>query len=165
MLQFISLALVAYSYFLIRMQIGKLPQRIPTHFNAAGAANGWGSPDTLWVLFGAQALTCVIFLLVPYFGQRYPGAAHFGSHRLADFPPAQRGRMLAMLNDMAGYLSIAMNLFFAGVLHKFIRAATEPAPHLDLLWPLGLLAVGVSSIMIYYLGKFRSAARAKEYDD
>jgi len=66
MLQLISLVMVIYSYFLIQTNISKLPRLIPTHFNAAGVANGWGSPDTLWILLGAQALTTVVFLAVPY---------------------------------------------------------------------------------------------------
>lgn len=87
MLQLISLVMVIYSYFLIQTNLPKLPRRIPTHFNAAGVADGWGSPDTLWVLLGVQALTCVLFLIVPYVGQRFPGAIHVGSRRLSDFPP------------------------------------------------------------------------------
>ena len=58
MLRLISLILLAYSYFLIQTNLSKLPARMPTHFNAAGVADGWGSPDMLWVLFGAQILTC-----------------------------------------------------------------------------------------------------------
>ena len=57
MLQLVSLMMLIYSYFLIRTNLPNLPARIPTHFNAAGVADGWGSPDTLWVLLGAQACT------------------------------------------------------------------------------------------------------------
>ena len=100
MLQLISIVMVVYSYFLIQTSIPKLPRFIPTHFNAAGVADGWGSPETLWILLGAQALTCAVFLAVPYIGLRHPGSVHFGSRRLSDFPPAQRERMLPMLNDL-----------------------------------------------------------------
>jgi Domain of unknown function (DUF1648) len=47
---------------LIRINIARLPARIPTHFNAAGEANAGGSPKILWVLLLIQvapaALCC-----------------------------------------------------------------------------------------------------------
>lgn len=158
MLKLISLVMVGYSYFLIKTTIPHLPQRIPTHFNAAGIPNGWGSANTLWVLLGAQALTWAIFLTVPYIGQLSPGAVHLGARRLTDFPRAQRQRVLSMLDDMAGYMSMVMNLFFVFVLRRIIQAATQPIPHLHMFWPLALLMAGMFAITLYYLEQFRRAA-------
>jgi uncharacterized membrane protein len=162
MLQLTSLILVVYSYFLIRTNLPKLPRLIPTHFNAAGMANAWGSPDVLWMLLGAQALTCAVFLLVPFLGQRFPGAVHFGSRRLSDFSPAQRERLVPALNDMAGYLNVVMNLFFIFMLHETIQAATQPIPHIQVFWPLGILIGGTVGITLYYTGKFRRLAKGDD---
>ncbi len=162
MLQLISLLMVIYSYFLIQISIPRLPRVIPTHFNAAGVADAWGSPDTLWVLLGVQAFTCAVFLIVPYVGQRIPGAIHVGMRRLSDFSPAQRARTLPMLNDMAGYMSIVMNLFFVLMLHEVMQAATQPIPHIHPLFPLGLLISGMFGIMLYYLVQFRRAANKED---
>jgi len=162
MLQLISLVMLAYSYFLIQTNLPNLPARMPTHFNAAGVADGWGSPDVLWVLLGAQALTCTVFLLVPFLGQRFPGAVHFGSRRLNDFPPAQRERVLPLLNEMAGYLSVVMNLFFVLMLHEMIQAATQPIPHLHLLFPLVLLFGGMIGITLYYLAKVNRIVKGED---
>ena len=159
MLQLISLVMVVYSYFLIQTNLPKLPRSIPTHFNAAGVADGWGSPDTLWLLLGVQAFTCVVFLIVPYVGQRFPGAIHVGSRRLSDFSPAQRARMLPMLNDMVAYLCIVMNLFFVLMLRAIIQAAAQPFPHIQVFWPLGLFVGGTLGITLYYLVQFRRAAK------
>jgi uncharacterized membrane protein len=161
MLQLVSLVMVIYSYFLIQTNLPKLPRCIPTHFNAAGVADGWGSPDTLWALLGAQALTCAVFLVVPYLGQRNPGAVHFGSRRLSDFSPPQRARMVSMLNDMAGYLSIVMNLFFVFMLLQIVRAATQPNPHIHPLGPMVLLGAGTIGILLFYTGQFRRAAKGE----
>ena len=161
MLQLVSIVMVIYSYFLIRTNLPKLPRFIPTHFNAAGVADGWGSPDTLWMLLGAQALTCAFFLIVPYVGQRYPNAIHVGLRRLSDFPAPQRARMVAMLNDLLGYLSIVMNLFFVFMLRGIIQAAVQPIPHLHMLWPMVLLVGGTIGILWYYLGKFRRSAKGE----
>jgi uncharacterized membrane protein len=161
MLQLVSLVMVIYSYFLIQTNLPKLPRNIPTHFNAAGMADGWGSPDTLWILLGVQAFACAVFLIVPYVGQRFPGAIHVGMRRLSDFSPAQRTRIVPMLNNMAGYLSIVMNLFFVLMLNGIIQAAAQPIPHLHMLWPLVLLAGGTLGIMWYYLRKFHRAAKCE----
>ena len=161
MLQLISLVMVIYSYFLIQTSIPKLPRLIPTHFNAAGVANGWGSPDTLWILLGAQALTTVVFLAVPYLGQRNPGAVHFGSRRLSSFPPSQRARVVSMLNDMAGYMSIVMNLFFVFMLLEIVRAAAQPIPHIHPVFPMVLMVGGTIAILFYYFGQFRRIAKGE----
>ena len=162
MLQLISLGMVVYSYFLIQTSLPKLPRLIPTHFNAAGVADGWGSPDTLWSLLGAQALTCAVFLLVPYLGQRFPWAVHLGSRRLSDFSAAERVRLLPMLNAMAGYLNIVMNLFFVLMLRGTLQAAAEPIPHLAVFWPMVLLVGGTLGIILYYLWRFRLVAKGEE---
>jgi uncharacterized membrane protein len=159
MLRLISLILVAYSYFVIQSNLSKLPARMPTHFNAAGVADGWGSPGILWVLYGAQALTCLIFLIVPYIGQRFPGTIHFGSRRINDFPPAQRAKVIPMLNDMAACMSIVMNLFFVLMLHEVIQAATQPNPHIHPLFPLALLIGGMLGVMLYYLQRIGRMAK------
>jgi uncharacterized membrane protein len=158
MLQLISLVLLVYSYFMMRTTLPTLPRVIPTHFNAAGVANGWGSPDTLWILFGAQALTCVVFLTIPYLGQLAPGAVHFGSRRLNDFPEAQRPQLVKILNDMAGYMAIIMNVFFVWVLRQILRAVTEPIPHISMFAPLTLLIGGMSITSVVFMLRFRRAA-------
>lgn len=51
--QAISLAAIAVLWWITWSALagsGPLPQRIPTHFNAAGEPNAWGPPGTLWLL-------------------------------------------------------------------------------------------------------------------
>ena len=162
MLQLISVVLLVYLSLVTRMTIPTLPQRIPTHFNAAGAADGWGSPDIFWLLLGAQALCTVIFLGVPLLGQLFPGAIHFGRRRLGDFPPAQRPRIMALLTDMSAYMSIVMNVFFVLMLHEIIQAAREPIPHLHPLFPLGLILGGMVVITVYYFWRINAAAKVSD---
>lgn len=165
MLQLISLLLVAYSFFLIRISIPLLPTSIPTHFNAAGVADAWGSPDVLWVMLGAQALTCTVLLVAPYVGERFQWAMHIGSRRISDFPLAMRATVLLMLKDMAAYLSIVMNVFFVLMLHEVLEAAKQPLPHLHPFIPLALLGGGMFGIMLYYLARFRRIAKGQDGAD
>lgn len=159
MLQLVSLLFLAYSFFVTRTTIPTLPSRIPTHFNAAGEANGWGSPDILWFLLGAQLLTTVIFLVIPYLGQLIPGAMHIGKRRLSDFPAAQRPQMLSIMSAMGASLSIVMNVFFVMMMHEIIRTATEPVPRLHPLLPMAFLIGGMTVITAYHLWKFSVAAK------
>jgi uncharacterized membrane protein len=159
MLRLISLVLLIYSFFVLRTSIPTLPARIPTHFDAAGVANGWGSPDTLWILFGAQALVTLVFLIIPYLGQLAPGAIHFGTTRLSDLPPGKRPQMLSMLNEMAAYLSIVMNVFFVFLVMEMVRAVAQPMPHFQPLLPMIFLLASMFAIMGYYFVQFNRAAR------
>ena len=164
MLQLISIVLVIYSYFQIQSAIPTLPRVIPTHFNPAGVADGWGSPETLWILLGAQVLTSAVFLTVPYLGLWRPSLVHFGRRRLSDFTPAQQARLIPMLKDMSGLLSIVANLFFVYLLRQIIRA-TQPIPHLHVLWPMTLLVGGTLGITLIYLQRFYRTAQDGSHDD
>ena len=70
-----------------------------------------------------------------------------------------------MLNDMAGYMSIVMNVFFVYMLRKVMQAATQPIPHLYMLWPLVLLVAGTLGITFYYLRQFQRAAKGEGDED
>jgi len=153
MLRLASVLMALYSYFLVQTNIGKLPRCIPTHFDAAGKANGWGSPDTLWVLLFAQVLVGLVFLAVPYLGERFPGIVNLGRHRLSDYSPEQQARILPLLQDMAGYMSLLTNLFFVLMLRQVIHAATDPAPHLNMAPPMTILLGGFLVVMLYYMRK------------
>jgi uncharacterized membrane protein len=164
MLQLISVVMLIYSFFLIRTSIPTLPRLIPTHFNAAGEPNSWGSPNTLWLLLGAQALTTVVFLIVPYLSQRNPGAVHFGARRLSEFPPAVRKRMASLVNQMVGILSIVVNLVLVLMLHEVIRASAQPIPRLHPFSPLAFLIFSTVVIVVYYFWKFNMLAKGEDAD-
>lgn len=146
-----TVALAVYSFLLVQTNIHRLPARIPTHFNAVGEADGWGSPDTLWILPVLQALTCGLFLLTPILGRRFPGTVHVGWRRLSDFTAEQQGRVLSLLTDMMGYSSVLLGLLFAFLLRQIIHAAFSPHPHLSVGWPLGLFLGGTAAVVVYYL--------------
>ena len=159
MLQLISLVLLMFSFFIIQTSLPTLPKYVPTHFNAEGVANAWGSPDIFWVLLGAQALTCVLFLVIPYLGQLSPGAIHVGRRRLNDFPPSQRAHILSLLSDMAAYMNIVMSLFFVLMLVQIIRVAAQPIPRIHPLFPMVLLIGGTFGILFYYTVQFYRVAK------
>ena len=149
----ITLALAIYSFFLIKTNIPRLPARIPTHFNAAGEANGWGSPDTLWFLLMAQVLICGLFLAMPLIGWRYPGSVNLGRRKLSDFGPEVRERIMPSFTNMMGTMSVLLGLLFSFLLHEIIQAASSSQPHFCPKWELGLFLAGMAVTLIYYLGR------------
>ena len=54
--ELIALAGLVFSVMVVADFYSRLPERIATHFNEAGAANGFGAKSTLWVLVGIAAL-------------------------------------------------------------------------------------------------------------
>jgi hypothetical protein len=73
--------------------------------------------------------------------------------------------MLPLLNNMTGYMSIVMNLFFVFMLREIIQAATQPIPHIRPLFPMVLLLGGMFGIMLYYLRQFRRVAQSEDDGD
>jgi uncharacterized membrane protein len=158
MQRFITFGLALYSFFLIKTNIPCLPARIPTHFNAAGEADGWGSPDTLWILLVVQVLICGFFLAVPLLGRRFPGSVNVGTRRLSDFTPAQQERIMPLLSDMMGYMSVLLGLLFSVLLRETIHAASSSHPHLSPWWELGLFLAGTAATLIYYFSRIFAVA-------
>jgi uncharacterized membrane protein len=153
MQRLVTLGLAFYSFFLIKTSIPRLPARIPTHFNGSGEANGWGSPDTLWLVLVVQVLTCALLLAMPLLGRRYPGSVSLGTRKLSDFTPEQRERILPLLTDMGGYMSVLLGLLFSVLLRETIHAASSSHPHLSAWWELGVFLAGTAAILIYYLSR------------
>jgi uncharacterized membrane protein len=159
MQRLITLGLAFYSFFLIKTNIPRLPSRIPTHFNAAGEADGWGSPDNLWLLLVVQVLTCGLFLAMTLLGRRFPGTVNVGFRKLSDFTPAQRERIMPLLTDMMGYVSVLLSLLFLILVRGNIRAALSSHPHFSPWWELGVLLASTVATLIYYSRRIFAVAR------
>ena len=158
MQRLIAIGLAFYSFFLILTNLSRLPARIPIHFNAAGEADGWGSPNTLWFLLLFQVLTGGLLLLAPLLARRFPGWVNIGFQKLSDFPPAQREQIIPLFGDMMGYMSVLLSLLFAIILRGTIHAASSSHPHFAPWWELGLFLAGLLTIIIYYLRRIFAVA-------
>lgn len=154
----ITLGLALYSFLLIQTNLPRLPARIPTHFNAAGEANAWGSPSTLWILLGVQVLVCGLLLAMPWVGLRCPGSVNLGRRRLSDFAPEVRERIMPLFTDMMGYTSVLAGLLFSVLLSEIIQASFSPHPHFSPKWELGFFVAGTLGITLYYLRRIYAVA-------
>lgn len=154
----ITAALAVYSFLLIRTSIARLPARIPTHFNAAGEPNAWGSPNILWTLLLIQVATCGVLLLMPLLTRRFPGMVHLGWRNLNDFSTTQQQRILPLLTAMMEYLTVPLAFLFTVLVHQMIAAASSPHPRLSIWWALALFISGTAAILIYYMRRINVAA-------
>jgi hypothetical protein len=156
--RFVALILAAYSLLVIRNAMPRLPARIATHFNWSGEPNGWGSPDTLWILLAVQVLGAALILAIPALGRRAPQMVNLGTRRLSDFPPELRERIMPLLEEMCGYLAVLYSLLFTVVIRGVIRAALVPGTRLN-YWPLGGFLVATGGVVIYYLWQMNRVAK------
>jgi uncharacterized membrane protein len=162
MTKFVAAALALYSFFMIQTSLPHLPSRIPVHFNLAGQPDGWGSPHTLWVLLGFQVLVAGVMLSMSIWGRRFPQAVHLGTQRLSDFTPEQRERVWPLLDQMAGWMSIATSLFFVYIIREATRAAGSANPRFHQGWAPVMFVGVMVGLAAYYVWRINKEARATE---
>jgi len=63
----VSLFLLGYQSFYLMMGWDSIPNKIPTHFNAAGIPDGWGGKGTLLTLLGICLLIYLLITVVSFF--------------------------------------------------------------------------------------------------
>ncbi len=83
----------------------RLPERIATHFNEAGVANGFGAKGTLWVLVGIAVLLYVVLTVVG----SLPGVVNL-KRPLA---PEREKAVLAESMAMVGWVKVEVCWMFA----------------------------------------------------
>jgi len=154
----ITLALAVYSFVLIRTNLPHLPERIPMHFNRLGEPDRWDSPHSLWMMLAVQVAVSGLILAVPLLGRHFPGMVNLGWRRLSDYTPEQRERILPLLVDWLGYMSMLIGLLFVFLIRQIIQAALSPSPRIRIGWPVGLFIASTIVLVIHYLGRIKRVA-------
>jgi uncharacterized membrane protein len=91
-----------------------LPERVPTHFDAAGRPNAWGSPSGL-IFFAAFAFVLyLIFSLV----SRFPGAFNYPVRVTAE----NSDRLQALALDMIAWIKLEVICLFTAIQWMIIDA-------------------------------------------
>lgn len=124
----------------------RLTGPIPTHFNAAGQPNGYGSPLALLGLpIGGFALYLLMTLVA-----RRPEAFHFP----ARVTPMNRSRLEALALQMVSWLKAEVVCLFAWIQRFTIAAARSGHGSLPALFMPVTLGVVFGTILIYFV-RFR----------
>lgn len=121
-----------------------LPDTIPTHFNAAGAADSFGSKVSI---FGLPVIATLLFIGLTVLN-RYPYIFNYPS-------PVTQGnalRLYTLATRMLRYLKLVLVLVFGGIEFMTIQHATGKAAGLG-VWFLPLTLVLIFLPLIYFVIK------------
>ena len=128
-----------------------LPARIPTHFNAAGQPDGWGTPDMLWLL---PVVATVIYMLMTLVS-RFPGSFNFPMRTT----PATRRQLETIALNMIGWLKLEVVGLFAWIQYQTVQFARRGQGTLPALF-LPAVLVAVFGTIAWHIAVMRRVARA-----
>ena len=126
----------------------QLPATIPTHFNAAGEADGWGAKSMLWLLPGISVVLVLSMVLL----QRVPWIAN--TPIAIDESNAQR--QYGLIVRLLSVLGLCVSAIFLLILVETIAVALGGRGPLG-AWMLPVLIVPtIGSIAWYLVAALRS---------
>ena len=112
----------------------RLPERVPTHFDAAGNPNGWGSPAMMVVL---PLIGSAIYLVLTI-AALLPGAFHYPVRAMA----ANLPRMQEVTRNLLAWIKVEMACLFAVLQGVFIQSARSREGHLfPKVLPIALVVI------------------------
>jgi uncharacterized membrane protein len=146
----LTLALLFFMTFRAFYGPNRLPDRIATHFNATGQADGWGSPVALLV-FPIMAIG--IYLLMTLVS-RFPGAFNFPVRVTSQ----NRHQLEKLALNMIAWLKAEIVVFFTSMSAEANRAARHPDHRFSpFLMPMLLGAVFLTCIL-HIIAIFRAGS-------
>jgi uncharacterized membrane protein len=123
-----------------------LPARVPTHFDAAGNANAWAPPSTLWFLPVIGVALYLFITLISLLPTRIRSAANLS--------PESRARMEALTHQMVAWIKLELICLFAWIqwsILQFVRQGEGSLPPIavpifiaTILVTLGLHTVAIT---------------------
>lgn len=139
LLQFAFLTLVLVAWGQAFWQHGQMPERVASHFNAAGQANGWMTRDAqlAWQL-GTVTFLALLFQGIVLLQPRLPVELINVPNRAYWFAPERRAASDEWIAGLVLSIGCLTLLFFIGLFQLVCRANLSPAPRL----PAGLGALG-----------------------
>jgi uncharacterized membrane protein len=158
-LEIIGLTVLAFQVWLYCRDIygsNRLPDRIPTHFDLAGHANGWDSPASFIFLPILSLALFLFFTLIARFSSRfsYP----------VEMSESNRTWLQSLAIDMIAWMKMEMVCTFAVAqwLTSHLARHPEPATYSAMLFaPLGMLFATVA----WYIIAMRKAGRSNPHSD
>jgi uncharacterized membrane protein len=111
--ELIALAGLVFAGAVVADFYSRLPERIATHFNGVGAANGFGARSTLWLLVGIAFLLYAALSAISFL----PRVVNL-KRPLA---PAQDKAVLAEAMAMVGWIKVELCWMFAYLCLAMVR--------------------------------------------
>ncbi len=127
----------------------RLPDKVPTHFDAAGNANAWGSPSGMILIPMIAAGLYVLLTVVA----RFPSAFHYPVRAT----PMNLPRLQAITLGMVAWIKAEMLCLFAVLQGVFIQAARSGNGALfGKVMPVFLVVI-FGTIGLHFVALFRAA--------
>ena len=126
-----------------------LPDRVPIHFDASGAANGWGSPHPMIFM---PLIAGTIYLLTSL-ASRFPSSFHYPVRATPQILP----RLQAITLNMLAWLKVELAWLFAMLQWVFVRSARSGDGHLFPVIIPGILLVFLGTVGWHIFTLFRVA--------
>lgn len=127
----------------------RLPDRIPTHFDATGKANGWGSPAALALLpivaAGIYALISVVSM--------FPASFNYPVRVTAE----NRQRLQELTLDMVTWLKTELACLFLGIQWAILLMVRSGGGRLPALLMPGFLVLIFATALWHIFAVFRAA--------
>ncbi len=126
-----------------------LPDRIPTHFDAAGDPNGWGSPSTLWLL---PVLGACLYLFITVVSQ-FPASFRYS----VQVTEANRARVQEVTLDLLAWIKAELVGLFAVLQWWMIQAARSSQGRISPWLVPGFLVVVFATAGWHVVAIFQAA--------
>ena len=126
-----------------------LPGRIPTHFDALGHANGWGSPRTL-LFFPLFAAAMYLLLTIV---SRFPSTFNYPV-RVTE---TNRARLEPLAQDLLSWTKAEMLIFVAWMEFVMVQAARHAGNSIGPYAVFVFMAVLIATIIGFFVAMFRVA--------
>ena len=91
----------------VAVRYAQLPAEIPTHYNAFGEIDGWGSRGTLWIMPVIGILCDAVMLAVSFFPQTW----NVGTR----VTPFNRARVYRLARDLIADLRLSLAVMFTAM--------------------------------------------------
>lgn len=115
-----------------------LPERVATHFNAAGKPDGWmGRDAATMMMIGLQTLMPLLFVAIAYMLYFIPPSMINIPHREFWLHPDRRQASISFVARSTAAFSLGLSLFLLGMNHLTFLANTRHG----VLNPLGFWAL------------------------
>jgi uncharacterized membrane protein len=145
-------ALAALAFITINVFDGPhpLPGRIPTHFDALGHVNGWGSPHTL-LFFPIFAAALYLFLTVI---ARFPALFNYP----VKITESNRAQLEQITLNLISWIKAEMLAFFAWMEFAMVQAIRNPEQSFK-PYPMWVFVGILFATIIGHMGTIFRAAR------
>lgn len=146
----IALAVLAWMTYAALAGPNRLPDRVPTHFDAAGNANAWGSPAGMIIM---PIVAGGIYLLMSVVG-RFPSAFNYPVR----VTPAVLPRLQSIALNMIAWIKVELVCLFAALQWVFVQAARSGEGHLfPRVLPVFLVVI-FGTVALHFVALIRAAS-------